>query len=76
MDGGRAFRMPGGAEVGRYRYRTSVLVGPWRDTREQAVADAVHSNQARIDGSGEDIVWLVPGRIEAADGEGEAGPHV
>jgi hypothetical protein len=62
--------------VGRYRYRTGVLVGPWRDTREQAVADAVRSNQARIDGSGGDLLWLVPGRIEESDGEEEPGPHV
>jgi len=58
--------------VGRFRYRTCVLIGPWRDTREQAMADAVHCDQARIDASGEDIIWLVPGSIEAAHGEGEA----
>ncbi len=67
----RAFRMPGGAAVGRYRYRTSVLVGPWRDTREQAIADAVRSKQVRIGGLGKDLVWLVPGRIEAAAGATE-----
>lgn len=61
--------------MGRYRYRTSVLVGPWRDARELAIADAVRSNQARIDERAGDIVWLVPGRIEVADGKGEAGPH-
>lgn len=61
--------------MGRYRYRTCVLVGPWRVTREQAVADAVRSKQARSDGSAEGTIWLVPGRIEAADGTDEAGPR-
>jgi hypothetical protein len=53
-----------------------VLVGPWRDTREQAVADAIRSNQARIGESGDDTLWLVPGSIEASDDEKEPGPHV
>lgn len=61
--------------MGRYRYRTGVLVGPWRDTREQAVADAVRSKQARIDESGDDPLWLVPGSIETSDDEEEPGPH-
>lgn len=50
-----------------------MLVGPWRATREQAVADAVRSKQARIDGGAECVIWLVPGRIETADGAGDAG---
>jgi hypothetical protein len=60
----------------RYRYRTSVLVGPWRETPERATADAVRSRQARIDEDGEFLTWVVPGRIEAADdeSEGEAAP--
>ncbi len=62
--------------MGRYRYRTGVLVGPWRDTRKQAVTDAVHSNQARIGGRGDDLLWLVPGRIEESDDEEQPGPHV
>lgn len=61
--------------MGRYRYRTSVLVGPWRDTREQAVADAVRSKQVSIGRSSDDLMWLVPGRIEAADGEAEMGSN-
>lgn len=61
--------------MGRYRYRTNVLVGPWRDTPERAAADAVRSNQARMDPIGSGLIWLVPGRIEAGDGEDEADPR-
>jgi hypothetical protein len=56
----------------RYRYRTVVLVGPWRDTEDEAVADAVRSNQARLDESGPAPIWLVPGEIESMTTEG---PH-
>lgn len=54
----------------RYRYRTSVLVGPWRGTPEKAAADAVNSNQARRGGDDQELIWLVPGRIEVS-GRGE-----
>lgn len=48
-----------------YRYRTPVLVGPWRKTARQAVLDALHARQARRDEHDRDAVrWLVPGRIE------------
>lgn len=48
-----------------YRYRTQVLVGPWRKTARQAVLDAVHARQARRDEQNRQMVrWLVPGRIE------------
>lgn len=49
----------------RYRYRTSVLTGPWRETEFDAANDAVRANQAVDDitqSSG--IRWTVPGRIE------------
>ncbi len=49
----------------RYRYRTSVLAGPWRETEFDAANDAVRANQAVDDitqSSG--IRWTVPGRIE------------
>ena len=49
----------------RYRYRTSVLTGPWRETELDAASDAVRANQAVDDitqSSG--IRWTVPGRIE------------
>ena len=49
----------------RYRYRTSVLVGQWRRTREQAAQDAVTAKQARRESHGPDrLQWIVPGTIE------------
>ena len=56
--------------MGRYRYRTCVLVGPWRDRREEAIADAVRAGQARRADTGVDVQWVVSGTIEeeASDG--------
>ena len=52
----------------RYRYRTATLVGPWRETPEQAEEDAVASRQAeREDGAPSQLRWRVPGFIEADD---------
>jgi len=48
----------------RYRYRTCVLVGPWRDRREEAIADALRAGQARRADAGTDLVWIVSGAIE------------
>lgn len=49
----------------RYRYRTPVLTGPWRDSQDEAVRDAVKAKQAEIDGgSPSGVRWIVPGRIE------------
>jgi hypothetical protein len=48
----------------RYRYRTCVLVGPWRDTREEAIADALRARQARRSDVGADVVWVGSGAIE------------
>lgn len=56
----------------QYRYRTGVLVGPWREAPGRAAADAVRSGQARVDAGGGSLTWLVPGKIEAVDGEAEA----
>ena len=48
-----------------YRYRTRALVGPWRETRARAMADALHAGQIRRDeGDRQKLVWLVEGRIE------------
>jgi hypothetical protein len=48
-----------------YRYRTKALVGPWRETRARAMADALHAGQIRRDeGDRHVLVWLVEGRIE------------
>lgn len=49
----------------RYRYRTSVLTGPWRETAFEASNDAVRAKQAIDDftqNSG--LKWTVPGWIE------------
>lgn len=49
----------------RYRYRTSVLTGPWRETEFDAASDAVRANQAVDDiTQSTGIRWTVPGRIE------------
>jgi hypothetical protein len=51
--------------VPRYRYRTAVLIGPWRSTPEQAAEDAVRARQAAPrDGEPDHIRWIVPGSIE------------
>lgn len=49
----------------QYRYRTPALTGPWRDSHDSAVRDAVKAKQAAIDeGDPADVRWIVPGRIE------------
>lgn len=53
--------------MGRFRYRTSVLLGPWRSRREQAVADAIRSGQADRAETGARLVWRVNGMIEQED---------
>ena len=40
----------------KYRYRSQVLHGPWRATREAAIADAVRVRQARRADDGS-LVW-------------------
>ena len=51
--------------MARYRYRTPALAGPWRDSREAALRDAIGANQARHDPDApEGVTWLVPGDIE------------
>ena len=49
----------------RYRYRTSVLTGPWRDTAFEAADDAVRAKQA-VNEAAEmpGLKWTVPGWIE------------
>lgn len=64
-----------GMGMERYRYRTNVLVGPWRDTLEGAAADAVRSRQARFEEGCAELLWIVPGRIESTDEEQEPGPR-
>ena len=51
----------------RYRYRTSTLVGPWRDSRLKAECDAVLVGQARFENRGRRFVWNVEGEIEVSE---------
>lgn len=49
----------------RYRYRTPALTGPWRESREDAVGDAVRAKQAQPDrDQPSGVKWIVPGEIE------------
>jgi hypothetical protein len=48
-----------------YRYATTAIVGPWRATEAEARNDAMRAALAVAkDGN---LVWRVPGRIEADD---------
>lgn len=47
----------------RYRYRTEALAGPWRDSPERALGDAVRARQARAHDRA--FEWLVRGWVEA-----------
>ena len=55
----------------RYRYRTPALTGPWRDSHDEAVRDAVKAKQAQIeqDRPTAAVRWIVPGRIEERNSE-------
>ena len=56
--------------MARYRYRTPALAGPWRDSREAALRDAVAANQARHDpDSPSGVKWLVAGDIEEQESD-------
>lgn len=49
----------------QYRYRTSALTGPWRESPGQALEDATRAQQARFEeGPPCRVEWNVPGRIE------------
>ena len=56
--------------VRRYRYRTPALTGPWRESHDDAVRDAVSAKQAQYD---EDepsgVKWIVPGEVEVRSNE-------
>jgi len=56
--------------VRRYRYRTPALTGPWRNSHDAAVRDAVRAKQAEIDDDQPSrVAWIVPGRIEELNNE-------
>lgn len=54
--------------MARYRYRTAVLLGPWRNSAGDAEADAVDAGQALREADNR-LRWRVPGRIEVAADE-------
>jgi hypothetical protein len=49
----------------RYRYRTKVLTGRWRDSFDAAVGDAARAGQLAFDTEQKSAFrWIVPGSIE------------
>ena len=52
-----------------YRYRTPALAGPWRETAEAALEDAIKAGQARYDDRGRQISMLIGG-VEATEALG------
>ena len=49
----------------RYRYRTPALTGPWRESHDDALRDAVKAKQASYDDDARSgVKWIVPGEIE------------
>ena len=58
----------------RYRYRTSSLIGPWRDSRLKAECDAVAIGQAEYCPAGRELIWRVEGTIEVTGGADDDGP--
>ena len=51
--------------MARFRYRTPVLTGRWRDSRDGALRDAINAHQAVPEpGAADGVRWLVPGDIE------------
>ena len=53
-----------GGKARAFRYRTCVLVGPWRTTPDRALADALTARQARIEEEG--FRWIVAGKVGEA----------
>jgi hypothetical protein len=54
--------------VPSFRYRTELVVGPWRATRREALADAVRCGLARWAGEPwDEVAWRFPGEIEERD---------
>jgi hypothetical protein len=56
----------------RYRYRTPALAGPWRESPDLALLDAVRARQVSFeDGARRRVSWHVPGEIEMDPPPGE-----
>lgn len=57
-----------GPALRRYRYRTKVLTGRWRNSFVAAVDDAARAGQIMFDTENKtDFRWIVPGSIEERD---------
>lgn len=55
----------------RYRYRTKVLTGRWRDSFDDAVDDAARAGQIAFDTDRKSAFrWIVPGSIEEREEQG------
>jgi len=49
----------------RYRYKTAIVSGPWRETRRDAMVDAIRNGFASwADSEWQDLKWRFPGEIE------------
>jgi hypothetical protein len=52
----------------QFRYRTTALTGPWRESFDAAVEDAARAGQILFDQEKtQDFRWVVPGKIEEQD---------
>ena len=57
-----------------FRYRTALLLGPWRSSPEDALEDAVRRGVARrVRGSADAVEWLFPGEIEQRPDDADEG---
>jgi hypothetical protein len=54
----------------RYRYRTKVLTGRWRDSFDAAVGDAARAGQIAFENDDSAFRWIVPGSIEEREEDG------
>lgn len=60
-------RAPAAVAARRYRYRTAIVVGPWRASRRDALRDAVRNGFAAWGGPPwTQVKWRFPGEIEEA----------
>ncbi|HEX8364061.1 MAG TPA: hypothetical protein VF603_02120 [Allosphingosinicella sp.] len=57
-----------------FRYRTALMVGRWRGSRRDALADAVRNGVAQWVGEPwDEVTWRFPGEIECAEPDATEG---
>lgn len=56
-----------------FRYRTELVVGRWRATRREALADAVRCRLAHWTDQPGQVTWIFPGAVEEREEEPERG---